>query len=347
MNDTNKLVGVLGSGQFGLTVANLLAENSEVLLYSRTEASADKINKDLLYKNVTINSRVKAVNSLEEIADKCKLIFPILPAKHFREVIREISPYIRPYHMLIHGTKGLDLVGLTESKLSESVIDVTNVRTMSEVILEETSTLRVGCLSGPNLSSEILEGQPTATVLVSEFDEVIKAGQLALASNRFFVFASHDLKGAELAGAFKNVIAIASGILDGLNLGRNIQALLITRGLREMIHFGKVMGADSRAFWGVAGIGDLIATATSSSSRNHTVGYRLAKGETIKEIVESMNEIAEGVRTLKVAEQISSTYKLHAPITNAIYSIVYEGYSIRKAINSLMRYPHAPDVDYL
>jgi glycerol-3-phosphate dehydrogenase (NAD(P)+) len=222
-----------------------------------------------------------------------------------------------------------------------------NVFTMSEVIKQESVVVRVGCLSGPNLATEILAGQPAATVIGSEYNEVIKLGQKALNSKYFHVFGTHQLLGAELAGALKNVIAIGSGILEGKGMGKNIQAMLITRGLTEMIYFGKALGAKPDAFLGTAGIGDLVATATSANSRNFTVGLRLAKGESIADISKSMVETAEGIRTLRITRSLARHYKLHTPITEMLHEIVFEGFDIEKAMDYLMEYPYGVDVDFL
>ena len=153
--------------------------------------------------------------------------------------------------------------------------------------------------------------------------------------------------GAELAGALKNIIAIGSGILRGKGLGKNIQAMLITRGLTEMIYFGNAMGATSHAFLGTAGIGDLVATATSKSSRNFTFGHRLGSGERREHIESTMPELAEGVRTLRIAHQLAKYYKLRVPITQMLHSIVFEGFDIDKALNFLITYPYDIDVDFL
>lgn len=342
-------VGVIGSGSFGTSVANLLAHNAEVLLFSRKPETVEAINRTRTHLGVRVEPRVTATSNLEELAQRCTLIMPIIPSTSFRTVIQAIAPYLRPHHIIIHGTKGFDLKDLEEDELERPglVLTRTNVRTMSEVVLEESSVVRVGCLSGPNLAVEIMEGQPTATLVGSRFREVIQAGQSALNSQKFHVFGSYDILGAELAGALKNIIALGSGILGGLGLGRNIQGLLIARGLAEMVYFGKSLGAPSQAFIGVAGIGDLVATATSINSRNYTFGTRLAKGETAAQIRETMPELAEGVRTLRIAHQLARQYKLHVPITNMLYSVVFEGFPIEKGLEYLMTYPYAVDVDFL
>ncbi len=340
-------VGVIGAGSFGSTIASLLSENKDVLIYSRNQNEIDFINQNHKIRGITFNDRVKATGSLEEIAKRCSLIFPVVPAHSFRSVMREMAPFISPLHIIIHATKGLDLKDHTLDQLDESAFHKDFIRTMSHVITEECSTLRVGCISGPNLSKEINNNQPTATVIASEFNEVIQQGQIALASSRFFVFGSHDILSAELAGAFKNVIALGSGILGGRNYGKNMQALLITRGLREIIHVGIALGSEGKAFLGTAGMGDLIATATSEQSRNYNFGKRLARGETMDEILASEDEVAEGVRTLKIVKFLLGRYKLQAPILEVIYRIVFENLEIDKGIANLMRYPFAPDVDFL
>jgi glycerol-3-phosphate dehydrogenase (NAD(P)+) len=215
---------------------------------------------------------------------------------------------------------------------------------MSKVITQESNVLRVGCLSGPNLSKEILEGQPTATVIASEYDEVVRIGIDLLSSKKIFVFGSSDILGAELAGAFKNIIAVGSGYLRGKGLGKNVQGLFITRGLHEIAFFGSVLGADKSAFLGTAGIGDLIATATSSSSRNFNFGFQLGQGKQLQEVLATSEELAEGVRTLKIAFQLAKTEKTRLPIIETLYKIVYENLPFEVALDYLMRYPYSKDV---
>ena len=340
-------MGVIGAGSFGTTIANLLSFNGDVILYSRQSALAKQINEEHRHFNLQLKDNLKATDDLQSIAEQCDLLFAIVPSNAFRDVMKNLAPYVRPYHILIHGTKGFDLTGVDENNFPEAQFTREQVHTMSEVILQETSVVRIGCLSGPNLSTEIMEGQPTATVIGSKFNEVIKVGRDALDSQQFHVFGTHDILGAELAGAMKNAFAIGSGILGGLGMGKNIQAMLITRGLMEMIYMGRAMGANSSAFVGTAGIGDLVATATSIDSRNYSFGVRLAKGESMKQISETMPELAEGVRTIAIMHQLAKGYKLHVPITQMLYNVVFEGFDIKRAINYLMKYPYSVDVDFL
>jgi len=345
--NTEKQVGVIGAGSFGTAIARLLSYNTNVLLYSRQAELVKQINQQHRNMEVDLTDKVRATNDMEEIAAQCDLIFPIVPSVNFRQMMRKLSPFLKPYHILIHGTKGLDLNGLEDEKIREGLLSRKDVHTMSEVIMQESAVVRVGCLSGPNLSAEILEGQPTATVIGSRFREVIKAGRNVLDSQKFHVYGSFEILGAELAGALKNAIAIGSGILGGLGMGKNIQAMLITRGLVEMVYFGKALGASSKAFIGTAGIGDLVATATSTKSRNYTFGMRLALGETLEQISKSMPELAEGVRTIQIMHHLAKEFKLHVPITNMLYAVIFEGFEIERAINYLMNYPYSVDVDFL
>lgn len=342
-------VGVLGAGSFGTAVANLLAYNADVLLFSRQTEVVESINRQHRHLGVTLSPRVTATSELGELARQCTLILPIVPSTSFRPMMQALAPFLRPHHMIIHGTKGFDLKDIDEDDLTRPGVMVTraNVRTMSEVVREESSVVRVGCLSGPNLAAEIMAGQPAATVVGSRFREVIQAGQSALNSPKFHVFGSYDILGAELAGALKNIVALGSGVLGGLGLGRNIQGLLIARGLAEMVYFGKALGASSQAFIGIAGIGDLVATATSTNSRNYTFGARLATGETAAQIRDNMPELAEGVRTLRIARQLAKQYKLHVPITSTLYGVVFDKLPVEKALEYLMTYPYAVDVDFL
>jgi len=335
-------VGIIGSGSFGMAIANLLAENVDVLLYARREEVRQAIEKREGRYSV-LSPRIQAVSDLKFVADSCQLIFPIVPSQAFRSMMKQLHPYLSPTHFLIHGTKGLDIATLTEGES----LRPEHIKTMSEVIQEESIVCRIGCLSGPNLSKEIMEGQPAATLLASPFTEVIKAGQAVLKSNRFQVYGDHDIVGAELAGALKNIIALAAGILGGKGLGKNLWALLVTRGLSEMIHIGKSVGAETKPFLGVAGIGDLVATASSENSRNYQAGYRLGKGETLEEIMNTSVDVIEGVKTLETIRALGAHLKITTPIVEMLYRVFFKKMPIDTAIQVLITYPYAVDVDFL
>lgn len=345
---SENVVGIIGGGKFGLALANLISKNAGVILYSRRSDLVNSINQDHYYRDIHLNNKVVATNSVEEVCSKCHLIFPVISSMHFRKVVIEMSNFLNPEHILIHGTKGFDLLpGELGSNFKYEGFRRRDVKTMSEVILEETDVIRVGALCGPNLASEILEGLPTATVIASEFDEVIKAGREVLSGKSFFVFGSYDLRAAEITGALKNVIALASGLLGGKNLGKNSEAMLIVRGLREMILLGDLMGSSSRGFFGTAGIGDLIATATSDKSRNYSCGRRIAHGEKIQDILAHADEVIEGIRTLQIAYFLVTKFKIHAPIISTIHKIIFDDKNIESSIFDLMKYPLASDVDFV
>jgi glycerol-3-phosphate dehydrogenase (NAD(P)+) len=339
-------IGVIGAGSFGVTVASLLALKNDVLLYTRSTEKQEAINSAHFSHGVQLSERIVASANIEEIC-QCRLIFPIVPSTSFRGMMKNFSPYLSPAHILIHGTKGLDVNGISDDELMSSFFHRDQVHTMSEIIRIESPVVRVGCLAGPNLSKEILQGQPAAAVIASEFDEVIKIGMEVLSSKKFFTFGSHDLKGTELAGAYKNIIALGTGMLTGLNMGKNMQSILINRGWHEMIKFGLTFGTTTSPFLGTAGIGDLIATCTSENSRNFTFGKRLARGETMEEIFNTTYEIVEGVRTLRIIRQLARNEELMLPITELLYKIVFEGLPFEKALDILMRQEGGEDVDFL
>lgn len=344
---SEQTVGVLGSGSFGTVIANLLAENQDVLLYTRRAEVVDAI-KAGEHKGQKMHPRVTATTDLATIGQRCQLIFPVIPSKVFRKVIQALAPHLRPYHILIHGTKGLDIVRTEEEMKRPLELKVTRdrVHTMSEVIRQESAVMRVGCLSGPNLAREIARHLPAGTVIASQFDEVIKAGQAALRSDRFMVFENHDLIGVELAGVLKNILALGSGMISGLDLGENARALMITRGWRELMRIAELFGSDRNAFMGLAGIGDMIATCSSPLSRNYTVGFRLAKGESLDDIIETMEEVAEGVNTVQTAMGMIRHYEMRSPLIKAFHAVLFESMPIDQAIRALIAHRHGPDVDF-
>ncbi len=340
-------VGIIGAGSFGTAMANLVALNTDVLVYSRNKDLVEKLRKDRTRFGVELHERVQVVNDFAEVAGRCQLILPIVPSDNFRDMMRSVTKYLEPSHVLIHGTKGFDIAGINLNDIPGKGLDRGQVHTMTEVILEESVVVRVGALAGPNLARELLDGQPSASVIASKFDEVIQRADAVLSSQQLHVFHTHDLLGAELAGVLKNVVALGSGILKGYGLGKNVQAMLITRGLHEMIHFGRALGSDNTAFFGTAGIGDLIATATSRKSRNYMFGFRLGSGESLEEVRATSQELAEGVRTLMITRHLARNMRIRVPITEMLYRIVFENYPVAEAMNYLITYPYEVDVDFL
>ena len=343
----SKPIGIIGAGAFGAVMANVAATNGPVLLYTRDKAAAAQGNSARRIRSYDLAAPVRLVADCGQLCDACDLVLPIVPSTAFRKTMQSFSAHLTPRHLVIHGTKGFDVPVPRGSSWSGVRLTRAEVRTMSEVILEETDVVRIGCLSGPNLSREILDGQPTATVIASDFDEVVDAGIAAFSTDNFQVFGSHELLGAEVAGALKNGLAIGSGILAGRGFGKNIQAILLTRGLVEMVNLGKAMGAGSRAFLGSAGIGDLIATATSTDSRNFSLGYRIGQGEDLSRVTDGSQILTEGVRTLRIVRQLIKHYRIHLPIFATLHAVTVEGYPVDKALRFLMTYPYDVDVDFV
>lgn len=345
---SEKIVGVIGAGSFGTAIANMLAEKSPVLLYVRDKEKAEKFTRSRSIGSHDLSEKIEITNDISEVGKRCEIIFPIVPSANFRQMIRDLSPFLKPYHILIHGTKGLDLtVAVGEEISKKNPLSRKHVKTMSEVILEETSVLRVGCLAGPNLAKEIEEKQPAATVVASHFEEVIDHGQKLLKNDRFLVYGSNDLIGIELCGVLKNIIAIGTGMISGMGLGENSKAMLISRGMVEMVYIGNALGGNTKAFLGLAGVGDLVATCSSKLSRNFTVGYRLAKGESLDDIIQSMEEVAEGVNTIKIIDRLAESYNIRVPITETLHNIIEGEMSVQEAYTYFMKFPFRSEIDFI
>lgn len=342
-------IGIIGAGSFGTAIAKIASLKAEqVLVYARSQEVISRFNDLKENKDFSIPENVIATNDIAEITSQSKLLLSMVPSKHFRSMMKTFSPYLEPDHIMIHGTKGLDIrlsegVGITEmQEISRDCIS-----TMSEVITEESCIRRVGCLAGPNLSVEMMQGQPTGAIVASEFDEVLEAGRKALDTDAFKIFFSKDILGAEFAGVLKNIFAIASGMVSGLGFENNTRALMITKGMHEMLYIGKHLGAESSAFLGIAGIGDLVATCSSPLSRNYTVGYKFSKGMSLDEISEEMNEVAEGVRSIQIFNAYCKRNNLKAPLTETLYQVLFEEKPIDFAMVQLMNMRYNLDVNFL
>ena len=344
----NQPVGVLGAGSFGAVVANLLAKNRNVYLFTRRQEVVDTILKEGCIRGQQMNKRITPTTDIALLADSCNILFPVVRATNFRDMMRDLSPYLRPDHIIIHGTKGFDVSDENKVLLYENnKLNRSQIKTMSEVVMEESVVKRVGCFSGPNLAQEIVEQKLAGTVLASHFEEVIQEGKFALESENFKVYENKNLLGVELAGALKNILAIASGSLNGLGYGENAKAMLISRGLAEMITIGKMLGESHDAFLGLAGIGDLIATCSSTKSRNYSVGYRIAQGENLADILASMNDVVEGIETIKIVNALANHYTVRIPITQMLHKVLFDQLPVKEAINYLITLPMNKDVGFL
>jgi glycerol-3-phosphate dehydrogenase (NAD(P)+) len=331
-----KHVAVLGAGSFGTTVANVIADAGRpVLLWSRDPEVAAHINEKhhnpRYYSQKPLSPALKATPNLAEAAQGAPVIVVAVASSGFREVARNLGDFVTGDQVLLSATKGLE--------------PRTHKR-MSEILKEETCAKKVGALSGPNIAREMLDGQPAATVVASRFKDAIELSAELLSSPRFRVYGNVDLLGVELAGAMKNVIAIASGVATGLELGDNTRSLLITRGLAEIQRLGVKLGADPLTFSGLAGIGDLFVTCTSPHSRNHRVGAGMAKGKKLNEVLEEIGETAEGVNTTKICHELAREKGVPMPITEAVYRLLYEDQASKTILDDLMTRRQRYEIDF-
>ncbi|MGC3996452.1 MAG: NAD(P)H-dependent glycerol-3-phosphate dehydrogenase [Anaeromyxobacter sp.] len=320
---------VVGGGSFGTAMAHALAAvGRRVQLWVRRPELAEEINGQHTSQAYAPGARLAegltATTALGPAVREARVVLVAVPSRSFREVAAQLGEHLRGDQLLLHGTKG---------------IEIGTGRRMTQILREETCCLKLGVLSGPNLAAEIMAGQPAGALVASRYDEVVAAVQALFAGSWVRVYGGRDVVGTEVGGSFKNVIALAAGVVDGLGLGDNSKALVITRGLSEMAQYGVALGADVFTFGGLAGIGDLIATCASELSRNHQVGERLGRGEPLEDILASLKHVAEGVPTALAVQEEALRRGLELPIAAAVHATLREGRSAREAMQALMSRP--------
>ncbi|MEZ4223919.1 MAG: NAD(P)H-dependent glycerol-3-phosphate dehydrogenase [Polyangiaceae bacterium] len=324
----DETIGVIGAGSWGTTLAVVAAEHGKTYLHCRRREVADELNQrrvnETYLPGVELPPALEATDDLERIAKECQFILFVVPSHGFRATARVLGAWVTGEHVVVHATKGIE--------------QGTHKR-MSEVLREETCLRKIGVLSGPNLARELAQHHPTGTLVASAYDEVYQRAHAALHNDYFRVYGGRDVIGAEVAGAFKNIVALAAGVAAGLSLGENTKALLLTRGLSEMARFGVSMGGDLLTFGGMAGMGDLIATCSSPLSRNHQVGARLAAGESLEKIQSEMKMVAEGVKTTRAVHEYARQKGLDLPIVAAVHRLLYEGGDVPTLLKDLMSIP--------
>lgn len=325
---------ILGAGNWGTTLAHLIATNGlPVRLWTRDASQRDEINGAHTnargIPGLRIADGVSATTDLAEAVGDAEVVLIVIPSQSFREVCRAAGEVLRPEHMVLHAAKGLE----NETR-----------KRMSEILLEETCVRQLGVVSGPNIAAEVAQGKPAGTVVASPFPRVVEHARRALSSPRMMVFAASDVLGVELCGALKNVVAIAAGIADELKVGENAKAFLVTRGLAELMRLAFAMGASPMTMAGLAGIGDLMVTCASPMSRNHRVGVALARGVTLKEAVDSLGMVAEGVFASRSARALAGLHGIDMPLFEHVDRILHEGLAPTEAIASLMSLPAGRDV---
>lgn len=323
------VVAVAGAGSWGTALAMVLADNGhEVRLWGHREELMQEINETRMNSRylpgVELPDGIRASASLESALQGAEHILLVVPTKAYRDVLRQIRPILSSPVTFIHASKG---------------IEPDSSKRISEVIEEEIPAhliASVVVLSGPSHAEEVGLRHPTTVTSASKYMEAAETVQDLFINSYFRVYTNPDIIGVELGGALKNIIALAAGITDGLGLGDNAKAALMTRGLTEIARLGRMMGANPLTFAGLTGMGDLIVTCTSVHSRNWRTGHMLGKGQSLEDVLANMGMVVEGVRTTKAAYQLAHKMDVEMPITTALHEVLFNGKDVKEAVESLM-----------
>lgn len=322
----DRRVAVLGAGSWGTTVATLASHNTPTMLWARRPALADEINErhtnERYLPGFTLPPDLPATASVAEAVRDADVVVVGVPSHGFRSLLTELKQTIRPSVPILSLAKGFE--------------EGTDLR-MSQIIADVLPSHPAGVLTGPNLAKEIMSGYAAASVIAMTDTSIMRGLQDVFRSGLFRVYTNTDVVGCELGGALKNVIAIACGMGDGMGVGDNTRAAVITRGLAELTRLGVAMGGDPQTLAGLAGMGDLVATCTSKQSRNRYVGEQIAKGKSISEIIAEMHNVAEGVKASRVVMELAERHQIAMPIAREVYGVIHEGRSARQAFRGLIR----------
>jgi glycerol-3-phosphate dehydrogenase (NAD(P)+) len=320
------IVAVLGAGSWGTTLADLLARKGQAVrlwAYERdvVEAINTRRENPVFLPGCPLAPSLTATGDAAAACRDAEVIVTVAPSHVLRRVVQQARPGISDHALVVSAAKGIEPGSLA---------------LMSRVVGETLPGRAVAALSGPSFALEVYQQQPTAVVAAAEREETAAAVQSVFATPRFRVYSNRDVVGVELAGALKNVVAIAAGMLEGLGLGNNPRAALITRGLAEMTRLGVAMGADPLTFAGLAGMGDLILTTTGTLSRNRALGVALAEGQTLEQYTATHRSVAEGANTARAALELAAREGVELPICEQVASILFEGKPARLALTDLM-----------
>ena len=327
-------VAVLGAGSWGTTLAIHLADKGEsVRLWEVFEEAAEvlieKRENTKFLPGIHIPETIAISSSLEEVLRGAEIIVAAVPSHCIREVIGKVGR-IKQRAVILSAAKG---------------IEEGSLKRMSEVIAEELPESSISVLSGPSHAEEVSRKIPTTVVVSSLNTDIAKSMQKLFMSASFRVYTNSDIIGVELGGALKNIIAIASGISDGLGFGDNTKAAILTRGLAEITRLGVAMGASPATFAGLSGMGDLVTTCISRHSRNRKLGELIAQGKGIDGALSIIGQVAEGVRTTKCAYELAGAYKVDVPIAGQVHAILFEGKDARSAASGLMGRTPRPELE--
>ena len=324
----NPAIGVMGGGAWGTTVAKLLSDkNSNVLLWAKeTQVKKDiektRINKIYLNK-IKLNKSLKITNQLEDLSE-LDILFVVIPTQYIQATLKPLKKIIKRNCILVNCAKG---------------IDIKSTSLISEVINKTLPSNRLAIMSGPNFALEIALGKPTATLIATQKISDAKYIANLISSKTFRPYLSSDIIGAQICGAMKNVYAIGCGIIVGKNFGENAVASVIARSFAEIKSVGKKLGAQPETLSGLSGLGDLFLTCSSKKSRNFSLGFDLAKGKKLENLLRSKKTIAEGAYTVKAIKKLGKKLKLSLPLNDAIYKILYQNKNINNTISELLNRP--------
>ncbi len=328
----NIRVVVVGAGSWGTTVASLAAKNTHATVWARRPDLAVEIHKEhrnsIYLPGYELTDSLRATSDLADAVSEADVLVMAVPSHGFRATLEEAAEHLRPWVPVVSLTKGLEAVS--------------NLR-MTEIVAEVLPGHPAGVLTGPNLAKEILAGDAAAAVVAMDQANVAEVLQRVFSSDLFRVYTNPDVVGCELAGALKNVIALASGMADGLGTGDNTRAAVITRGLAEITRLGVAMGGRAETFSSLAGMGDLVATCVSKQSRNRYVGEQLGKGRRLDEVLAEMDQVAEGVATTGVAMELAREFGVDLPICSEMDAVVNRGRSPYEAYRGLLRRSPKPE----
>ncbi len=320
---------VLGAGSFGTCLAVLLGSKGyQVDLWARDAKQAEAIQtrqrNPRYLSSIRLPESVRGTSSLESALRDKEIVISVIPSHSVRDVWCNAIRYVHPEALIVSATKGIE-VG--SGKLVSQVMTETLPKPLRE---------RLVVLSGPSFAREVAEHQPTSVCVACETESYAIAAQTILSSDTFRCYSNTDVVGVELGGAMKNIIAIAVGCCDGMELGLNTRAALITRGLAEMRRLGEKLGANPVTFLGLSGVGDLVLTCTGDLSRNRWVGLEIGRGRSVQDVLGSLQQVAEGVLTAQSAHQLALSLGVEMPITRATYEVLHEGKDVRRAFRELM-----------
>ncbi len=323
-------VGVVGAGSWGTTLANVLAgKGYPVDLWVFEEDLCQIIqetHENTFYlPGFRLDDNIRPCNDLEEVVRDHDLLLMVVPSHVYRRVAMQMLPFLKPGCHLVTATKGIE---------NDTLLTMLGI--WEELLVDQTS-IELLCLAGPSFAREVIQRIPTAITLAASSLEVAQRVQQTLSSDYFRVYTSLDKVGVEIAGALKNVIALAAGACEGLGFGHNTRAALITRGLAEITRVGVRMGANPLTFSGLSGVGDLVLTCTGELSRNRTVGVQLGQGKKLEDILKDMRMVAEGVKTAKSAYFLSRKMEVDMPICEQVYQVLYENKDPIAAVRDLMQ----------